>query len=111
MSNQRDFYDYLYEAFAAQARTGEIDVQKLFEGCGRVFFPETALTEREIEIKRLQEQVDKLKEEIEISNNIIHNQNRTLSLIPSCPIHGASCLPWIDDWILKARGLGGNSHE
>ena len=49
-------------------------------------------------------ELEKVKHELKITEQILSERQRVLDAIPECPIHGGNCVPYALEWIEKQKG-------
>lgn len=53
----------------------------------------------------LGDEIDRLREELDITDKLLAARERVLDAIPPCPVHGSQCIPHALEWIEAHKGL------
>lgn len=54
----------------------------------------------------IREGLDELHHEISVDNNLLDDHKHLLTSIPSCPIHGETCIPHAIEWVRQVKTFG-----
>ncbi len=54
------------------------------------------------DIDTLTSEVERLREEIVVSDKLLEMRNELLATIPECPDHGWNCVPHAIEWVKEA---------
>ena len=50
-------------------------------------------------------ELEEVKKELKITDQLLNERQMVLNTIPECPIHGDNCIPHYMDWIEKHKGV------
>lgn len=53
-----------------------------------------------------EEEINKLKKELALTDKLLQEQYRIMEAIPACPVHGNKCIPHAVEWINIVKTLG-----
>ena len=59
------------------------------------------------ELIKCEREINRLREELEVTDRILAERERVLSAIPECHVHGSGCVPHAIEWIELAKSMLG----
>jgi len=55
------------------------------------------------ELIKCEREINRLREELEVTDRLLEEREKVLNAIPECPVHGSGCVPHALEWIELAK--------